>query len=78
MATVTQKGQVTIPKEVRDALGIFPGTEVEFVRQDGRWVLRRKIDRAKLQQWIGVLSPQDGLPTRSDEFIEALRGPFEP
>jgi AbrB family looped-hinge helix DNA binding protein len=28
---VTTKGQVTIPIEVRQALGIFPGTEVEFV-----------------------------------------------
>lgn len=28
---VTTKGQVTIPIEVREKLGIFPGTEVEFV-----------------------------------------------
>ncbi len=28
---VTTKGQVTIPQEIRKSLGIFPGTEVEFV-----------------------------------------------
>ena len=28
---VTEKGQVTIPKHVRDRLGIAPGSEVEFV-----------------------------------------------
>ena len=28
---VTTKGQVTIPQEVRKKLGIFPGTEVEFI-----------------------------------------------
>ncbi len=28
---VTTKGQVTIPQDVRKSLGIFPGTEVEFV-----------------------------------------------
>jgi len=28
---VTTKGQVTIPQDVRRSLGIFPGTEVEFV-----------------------------------------------
>jgi AbrB family looped-hinge helix DNA binding protein len=28
---VTSKGQVTIPQDVREKLGIFPGTEVDFV-----------------------------------------------
>lgn len=37
---VTSKGQVTIPKAVRDRLGIKPGTEVEFQpTEDGRFVL---------------------------------------
>ena len=39
---VTTKGQVTIPKHVRDRLGIRPGTKVEFeVAEDGRAYLRR-------------------------------------
>lgn len=33
-ATVTSKGQVTIPKRIRDALDIDAGTEVEFVLED--------------------------------------------
>ena len=33
-ATITSKGQVTIPKEIRDALGLDAGTEVEFVLED--------------------------------------------
>ena len=39
---VTSKGQVTIPKPVRDALGIgTDGTEVEFVSNEaGEWVSR--------------------------------------
>jgi looped-hinge helix DNA binding domain, AbrB family len=40
--TVTTKGQVTIPKAVRDLLGIVPGTEVDFQRHaDGTVVLTR-------------------------------------
>ena len=39
---VTSKGQVTIPKEIRDRLGIGPGTSVEFVpTDDGRFVLTK-------------------------------------
>ena len=39
-ATVTSKGQVTIPKSVRDLLGIKPGNTVDFQRApDGRGVL---------------------------------------
>lgn len=34
MPTVTSKGQVTIPQEVREALGIRPGDEVDFVETD--------------------------------------------
>jgi AbrB family looped-hinge helix DNA binding protein len=34
---VTTKGQVTIPRGVREALGIVPETEVDFVESDGRF-----------------------------------------
>jgi len=34
-ATVTSKGQVTIPIDVRQKLGINPGTKVEFVERAG-------------------------------------------
>ncbi len=38
VATVTSKGQVTIPLEVRERLGIQAGTRVEFIpRSDGGW-----------------------------------------
>jgi antitoxin PrlF len=47
MVTVTSKGQVTIPKPVRDRLGIHPGSKVHFeVAEDGRAFLRRVGKRA--------------------------------
>ena len=38
---VTEKGQVTIPKDLRDALGIGAGTEVEFERRQDAIVVRK-------------------------------------
>jgi antitoxin PrlF len=40
--TVTSKGQVTIPKRIRDALKLSPGSSVEFaVNADGEVVVRK-------------------------------------
>jgi AbrB family looped-hinge helix DNA binding protein len=44
---VTSKGQVTIPKDVRDALGIAPGTDVGFQEEDGKFVLVNKDEQAE-------------------------------
>lgn len=38
---ITSKGQVTIPKEIRDELGLLPGTEVEFVPDEGEVRVRK-------------------------------------
>jgi AbrB family looped-hinge helix DNA binding protein len=41
MSKVTSKGQVTIPKAIRDAFGLLPGTEIEFVSDDEGVRVRR-------------------------------------
>ena len=42
VTTLTSKGQVTIPKRIRDALHLLPGAEVEFaVNEDGEVVIQR-------------------------------------
>jgi antitoxin PrlF len=41
---VGEKGQVTIPKELRDELGIGAGSEVDFERADGAIVIRKAKD----------------------------------
>jgi AbrB family looped-hinge helix DNA binding protein len=48
MTTMTSKGQVTIPKRMRDALGLRPGHEVQFeLEADGRVVIRPNARRRK-------------------------------
>ena len=38
---VTEKGQVTIPKHIRTAAGVLPGSEVEFALEAGRIVISK-------------------------------------
>jgi antitoxin PrlF len=41
MSTLTSKGQITIPKQVRDEMGLKPGDRVDFVRdRAGRTMLK--------------------------------------
>jgi AbrB family looped-hinge helix DNA binding protein len=52
-ATITSKGQVTIPKRIRDELGLTAGTEMEFtVQEDGTIRVRPK--EPALQRLRGV------------------------
>jgi len=38
---ITSKGQVTIPKVIRDEFGFLPGTEIEFVEEEGEVRIRK-------------------------------------
>ena len=69
--TVTSKGQVTIPKPLRDRLGIGPGEVLEFEeRGAGEIVARKTRSTHAIDAAYGVL--QGAAPT--DETIERLRG----
>ncbi len=79
MATlVTSKGQVTIPKPVRDLLGIAPGSAVEFeVATDGRVVLTKAGAAAARQplsrfERLRGAAGQGGMST--DEIMALTRG----
>ena len=73
MGTMTSKGQVTVPKGIRDALGLSPGSQVEFELAEGKVILRKRFPAETLQQWEGYLRGQ--LPGGTvDETMELLRG----
>jgi antitoxin PrlF len=75
MATlVTSKGQVTIPKPVRDRLGIAPGSAVEFeLAPDGRVVLV-KVDAARPSSRFAALRGRAGIGLSTDEIMALTRG----
>lgn len=71
--TVTSKGQVTIPKAVRDRLSIEPGNAVEFrMDADGRIVLEKvgAPTTNPFDKWRGILAPSPS----TDEIMAMLRG----
>jgi antitoxin PrlF len=71
--TVTIKGQVTIPKPIRDRLGLKPGSRVRFrVRDDGATVIEAEGNPEPdvFERFRGHAGP--GLTT--DELMQMLRG----
>jgi antitoxin PrlF len=56
IATVTSKGQVTVPIAVRNRLGLKEGDRLAFINQDGEIVLR--LDRGQknpFAEYVGIL-----------------------
>ena len=55
-ATITSKGQVTIPKDVRQRLGLRKGDQIEFVVEDGVTFVRRARDEENpFEAYAGAL-----------------------
>jgi antitoxin PrlF len=72
--TVTAKGQVTIPKPIRDLLGIAPGSKVDFRRAaDGRVVLTRA-DRKRPLSRFAKLRGHAGKGLTTDAIMALTRG----
>lgn len=68
-AIVAERGQVTIPKALRDKLGIRPGTVLEFSAKDGSLVARK----AQTDPVSGVFGCLGGA-IDTDRFIRTVRG----
>ena len=73
MPKITRKGQVTIPKRIRDSLGLKPGSEVNFRVEGDTYLLGKKVKGESIAKWVGFL----GSNKTSDEIIEELRGKVE-
>ena len=74
--TVTTKGQVTIPKKIRDALKLLPGSTVEFaVNRAGEVVLHKPGARpGRKPDRFEVMRGKADVKWRTDDLMALLRG----
>jgi AbrB family looped-hinge helix DNA binding protein len=71
---VTTKGQVTIPQDIREKLGIFPSVEIDFVEEKGRvYIVKKKGKSADTQRFKNLR----GIATvkmTTDQIMALTRG----
>lgn len=74
--TLTSKGQVTIPKRIRDALNLAPGCAVEFaVNRDGEVVIHKVGDRpSRKRDRFDAARGKADIKRRTDDLMALLRG----
>jgi antitoxin PrlF len=70
-ATVAERGQITLPKAIRDALGLTKGTKLKIDLEGGRIVIRKDVDDA-LSRLRGRFKLPPGVTT--DDIMRELRG----
>ena len=59
--TISSKGQVTVPQEVRNRLGLATGDKVDFVIEGDRTVLRpSRSEEDPFEKYRGILGPFPG------------------
>lgn len=71
--TMSTKGQIVIPREVREQLGWGTGTRLEVVSQAGAVLIRpvRAFPQKRVDDLLGLL-PYDGPPKSIEEMNEAI------
>ena len=73
---ITERGQITIPKHLRERFGMHPGVEVEITPTDKGLLIRKRVDgQHPVDRVYGILSKDAlGKGVSVDDFIEEIRG----
>lgn len=71
-AILSEKGQVTIPKPIRDDLGLETGTVLDFTEEEGRIIVRKVVRQNPISAWRGRGSLPSGRSVT--EYLQRTRG----
>ncbi|MDA2934083.1 type II toxin-antitoxin system PrlF family antitoxin [Acidobacteria bacterium AH-259-D05] len=69
-STLSERGQITIPKKIRELLGLRQGQQLEFETRDGLLIGRKTVPGDPVLEVTGILSRLD-----VDRALEESRGP---
>ena len=71
-AVVSEKGQVTIPKLIRDGLGLTPGSILDFQEENGCIIVRKVVAENPVSAWRG----RGRLPVGKtvNDYLRIVRG----
>jgi AbrB family looped-hinge helix DNA binding protein len=75
-ATVTSKGQITIPLAIRRKLKLHTGTVLEFDEEANCLRATKSVDPERMRSVIGIAQEDLGAKTTL-QWLEELRGPVE-
>ena len=68
---IGERGQVTIPKNIREKYGLMPYIEVEFVPEEtGVLIKKKSLYSSPVEQVYGIFKKKDN----TDNYIEVIRG----
>ncbi|TVR88138.1 MAG: AbrB/MazE/SpoVT family DNA-binding domain-containing protein [Spirochaetaceae bacterium] len=70
--TVSERGQITLPKAIRTSLGIKPGTVLEIALEDGKISAWKREESDSVHTWRGRGKPVAGLNT-TDDYLRVVR-----
>jgi AbrB family looped-hinge helix DNA binding protein len=71
-SVIGERGQVTIPKPLRERLGLRPGEQVEFEEKRGAIIVRKAAaEKSPIDRLVGVISQRVDV----DAYLEETRGP---
>lgn len=72
MPRVTIKGQITIPKDIRNRFGFLPGMEVDVIADGNKVLLVKSRRENKFMKWLGRGAQQEKQGV--DLIVDQLRG----
>ena len=65
------RGQITIPKSMREKYGLLPNIEVEFLpKKSGVLIIKKVHDKSPVEKVYGILEKHE----KTDSYIESIRG----